>query len=831
MRELPQKEANMFRELLKNYELKQYKRGLKAAEQILKKFPEHGETMAMKGLFCSNLDRKEEGYDLVKKGIRFDMKSHICWHVLGLLYRADKNYDEAIKCYGHALKYDKGNLQILRDLSVLQMQMRNYEGYVDTRHELVELRPQNRQYWIGLAIGYHLMGKMDLSIQVLNAYEDTLKDIPATPDYEHSEMLLYHNSILDEMGDAQVALDHLNAIEKHLCDRTAIKERRAKYLLALGRLEEAEAAYRLLISHNPDNFAYFSGLRKSVGLGNQDLTAEEETKILELFKDLQTKHPRSNVAKRLPLGFATGETFVKVADDYCRVMLRKGVPSLFVNIKSLYANSEKEQAMEKLTLGYLAALDKSKGFDHSGSIVEPPTALLWTLYFLAQHFDFKNETEKALEYINRAIEHTPTLVELHMTKGRILKHAGDHISAMACLNEARELDLQDRFINSKCTKYMVRADNIADAEKTVVLFTRADIPSPLNDLVDMQTIWFSLECAESHIRQGQLGRALKRLHQIEKHFIDFTDDQIDFHSYSLRKMTLKSYVSLLRFEDRLRDHPYYIRAVQGAVKSYVTMFDKPEGADTPEMEGMTEAEKKKFRNKQRKAELKAQKEQEEKKAQADQEVLKKGGKVDEDPEGLKYTKKEDPLGEALKLLRPLQDLAANRIETHLMAFELYIRKKKFLLALKSLLKSIKIDPNHATLHEQLVRFRLAVEAAGSEIKANTKTVLDQHWNTLYHGKDLSAFAAEFVKKNVESNNPGSVDHVIAAAMVASLTEKEVGKASDLLFLVEQDRFKDSRTLENTVLVLKTLRSMRSSRAQEFKTKAHAWFTLATVFKP
>lgn len=154
-----------------------------------------------------------------------------------------------------------------------------------------------------------------------------------------------------------------------------------------------------------------------------------------------------------------------------------------------------------------------------------------------------------------------------------------------------------------------------------------------------------------------------------------------------------------------------------------------------------------------------------------------------------------------------------------------------MLALKSLLKSIKIDPNHATLHEQLVRFRLAVEAAGSEIKVNTKTVLDQHWNTLYHGKDLRAFAAEFEKKNVESNNPGSVDHVIAAAMVASLTEKEVGKANDMLFLVEQDRFKGSRTLENTVLVLKTLRSMRSSRAQEFKTKAHAWFALATVFKP
>lgn len=154
-----------------------------------------------------------------------------------------------------------------------------------------------------------------------------------------------------------------------------------------------------------------------------------------------------------------------------------------------------------------------------------------------------------------------------------------------------------------------------------------------------------------------------------------------------------------------------------------------------------------------------------------------------------------------------------------------------MLALKSLLKSMKIDPNHATLHEQLVRFRLAVEAAGSEIKANTKTVLDQHWKTLYHGKDLKAFAAEFEKKNVETATAGSVDHVIAAAMVSSLTEKEITKAEKLLFLVDQDRFAGSRTLENTVLVLKTLRSMRSSRAQEFKAKAHGWFPLATVFRP
>lgn len=51
------------------------------------------------------------------------------WHVYGLLQRSDKIYDEAIKCYRNALKLDKDNLQILRDLSLLQIQMRDLEGY------------------------------------------------------------------------------------------------------------------------------------------------------------------------------------------------------------------------------------------------------------------------------------------------------------------------------------------------------------------------------------------------------------------------------------------------------------------------------------------------------------------------------------------------------------------------------------------------------------------------------------------------------------------------------------------------------------------------------
>ena len=96
---LPPKEAALFKSIVKHYETKQYKKGLKAADAVLKKYPEHGETLAMKGLILNCQERKAEAYELVRLGVKKDLKSHVCWHVYGLLYRSDRDYLQAIKCY------------------------------------------------------------------------------------------------------------------------------------------------------------------------------------------------------------------------------------------------------------------------------------------------------------------------------------------------------------------------------------------------------------------------------------------------------------------------------------------------------------------------------------------------------------------------------------------------------------------------------------------------------------------------------------------------------------------------------------------------------------
>lgn len=72
-----------------------------------------------------------------------------------------------------------------------------------------------------------------------------------------------------------------------------------------------------------------------------------------------------------------------------------------------------------------------------------------------------------------------------------------------------------------------------------------------------------------------------------QHFVEITDDQFDFHTYCMRKMTLRSYVDLLKLEDVLRQHPFYYKAARTAIQIYLTLHDKPLTDDSKESQADT----------------------------------------------------------------------------------------------------------------------------------------------------------------------------------------------------------------------------------------------------
>jgi len=299
---LSTREANLFRQVIRNYEDKQYKRGLKAAEQILKKNPKHGDTMAMKALILNGQGKTEEAFALGKEALTIDMKSHICWHVYGLLYRTNKNFEEAIKAYRFALRLEPESLQIQRDLAILQIQMRDYQGYIQSRTAMLQAKPGLRQNWTGLAVAHHLAGNLHDAENILTTYEDTLKNPPPKSDLEHSEAILYKNMIIAEMGDTQRALDHLDSAAKHNLDRLAVMEYRAKYLTALGKKDEAAAAWRALLDRNNEHADYYHSL-----LAALEIPAEDKAAKKAVFDAVSEKNARCDAARRIPLDFLTGK--------------------------------------------------------------------------------------------------------------------------------------------------------------------------------------------------------------------------------------------------------------------------------------------------------------------------------------------------------------------------------------------------------------------------------------------------------------------------------------------------------------------------------------------
>ena len=111
------------------------------------------------------------------------------------MYRYDKNYEEAIKCYKSALRIDKDNFQIQRDLALLQLQCRQYEGIIDTRKKILLSRPTAPFNWISIVIAYHIAGNLSKALDTLNAYLELFSSIN-DPEQEH---LYYKISIMIEM--------------------------------------------------------------------------------------------------------------------------------------------------------------------------------------------------------------------------------------------------------------------------------------------------------------------------------------------------------------------------------------------------------------------------------------------------------------------------------------------------------------------------------------------------------------------------------------------------------------------------------------------------------
>jgi N-alpha-acetyltransferase 15/16, NatA auxiliary subunit len=366
-------------------------------------------------------------------------------------------------------------------------------------------------------------------------------------------------------------------------------------------------------------------------------------------------------------------------------MLRKGVPSTFVNIKGLYADESKRSIIVELVTSYLAELQDNGSSLANGE--RPGRFKESCLFYLAQHYNYHitRDLSRALRYVNEAIELDPKSVVYVLNKARIYKHLGDPSKAAEVMEEARLLDEKDRYINTKCAKYQLRNNENEKALQTMSKFTRNEaVGGPLGDLMDMQCTWFLTEDGNAYRRQGKLGLALRRYKAVFDVFDIWQEDQFDFHHFSMRKGVVCAYVDMIHWQDRLREHPNFSRAAISAVEVYVALHDRPHLAQVgrglangiPNFEGMDASEKKKA--------MKKAKREHERRAKSDAAKVEKGGnaapasekKKDLDADAQKLADTKTPLDDAMPYVTHLLDCSPRNIKAQMVGFDVYLRRSK-----------------------------------------------------------------------------------------------------------------------------------------------------------
>jgi len=129
----------------------------------------------------------------------------------------------------------------------------------------------------------------------------------------------------------------------------------------------------------------------------------------------------------------------------------------------------------------------------------------------------------------------------------------NNIEALKTIDEARKTDLADRYMNNICIKYLLKFMKPTIAEDVLKLFMRDEA-----SLYELQNQWYIIEAGKSYLKQKNFPAGLRHLNFVEKQFQDIEANQYDFHSYCVRRWTLREYVEYINFNDNIYQDKKYV---------------------------------------------------------------------------------------------------------------------------------------------------------------------------------------------------------------------------------------------------------------------------------
>ena len=148
--------------------------------------------------------------------------------------------------------------------------------------------------------------------------------------------------------------------------------------------------------------------------------------------------------------------------------------------------------------------------------------------------------------------------------------------------------------------------------------------------------------------------------------------------------------------------------------------------------------------------------------------------------------------------------------------------EKYLLALKCLLAAAALDKENSKVHEQTVRFKLAIDNDGSKLQPKSAELIKSEFNLIPTSATPSQFNDEYLARHKDCAR-----RILSALKVRKLLFPESASASekDAAAVIKLP----SITFEETRGALDLLSSWKSSQLDSFKQAAATKWPKATIF--
>ena len=166
---------------------------------------------------------------------------------------------EAKKSFQLAYSLNPLNLQILVDLSSLQVQVRDYAGYRVSKQKLMNERSGNQNYWMGFIMGAYLDKKYDLCIDIINSFFPSLEQKAS---YQRQELLFLQADCYYQLKKWNEAIDVITKGMKWILDEDKANETLATYYLMKEELSEFDL--NNLIDDNNLLYSIIIGMYKHI---------------------------------------------------------------------------------------------------------------------------------------------------------------------------------------------------------------------------------------------------------------------------------------------------------------------------------------------------------------------------------------------------------------------------------------------------------------------------------------------------------------------------------------------------------------------------------------